>query len=174
MARFIKFNIMNSSGDFSSSGYRYVNVDDIESVTDVVGGGSGYAVQVVLKGGMSADGIQVAYTGSGVADNAVPATTSEISARVLTLLVQNSSIIFAGANTNDPATITDKTRMPGEAIMPSEAVRRAMSANPGGVAASAQLNLDGNGISVAQGGTAIQMYWNSFVIANTSPAPGAE
>tara|TARA_R110000824_G_scaffold260273_1_gene448914 strand:+ start:269 stop:775 length:507 start_codon:yes stop_codon:yes gene_type:complete len=168
MARFIKFNIMNASGDFSSSGNRYVNVDDIESVTDVVGGGSGYAVQVVLKGGMSADGIQVAYTGSGAADNAVPATTSEISARVLTLLVQNSSIIFAGANTNDPATITDKTRMPGEAI------RRAMSANPGGVAASAQLNLDGNGISVAQGGTAIQMYWNSFVIANTSPAPGAE
>ena len=168
MARFIKFNIMNASGDFSSSGNRYVNVDDIESVTDVVGGGSGYAVQVVLKGGMSADGIQVAYTGSGVADNAVPATTSEISARVLTLLVQNSSIIAAGANTNDPAAITDKTRMPGEAI------RRAMSANPGGVAASAQLNLDGNGISVAQGGTAIQMYWNSFVIANTSPAPGAE
>ena len=167
MARFIKFNIMNASGDFSTSGNRYVNVDDIESVTDVVGGGSGYAVQVVLKGGMSADGIQVAYTGSGAADNAVPATTSEISARVLTLLVQNSSIIAAGANTSDPVTITDKTRMPGEAI------RRAMSANPGGVAASAQLNLDGDGISVAQGGTAIQMYWNSFAIANTSPAPAS-
>ena len=167
MARFIKFNIMNSSGDFSSSGYRYVNVDDIESVTDVVGGGPGYAVQVVLKGGMSAASIQAAYTGSGATDTAIGATTSEISARVLTLLVQNSSIIAAGANTADPATITDKTRMPGEAI------RRAMSANPGGVAASAQLNLDGNGISVAQGGTAIQMYWNSFAIANTSPAPAS-
>ena len=59
-------------------------------------------------------------------------------------------------------------------LIPEALVNFSMSANPGGVAASAQLNLDGNGISVAQGGTAVQMYWNSFAIANTSPAPAAE
>ena len=171
MARFIKFNINNSgAGVDATSGPRYVNVDDIESVTDLVtpGVGSGYAVQVVLKGCVGA-GIQTANDVNYGEDlpQGVLAITSEISARVLTLLVQNSSIIAAGAASADPAVITNKTRMPGEAI------RRAMSANPGGVAATAQLGLDGNGVSVAQGGTALQMYWNSFAIATASPAPAS-
>ncbi len=164
MARFIKFNILNSgAGLTAASGARYVNVDDIESVTDVIGGGSGYAVQIVLKGYTGA-GIQSANNVNYGADSAqgILAVTSEMSARVITLLVQTSSTIAAGANTADPTTITVASNMP------SEAVRRAMSANPGGVVASAQLGRDGAG-TVAQN----QMYWNSFAIANTSPAPAA-
>ena len=164
MARFIKFNIMNSDADFSSSGFRYVNVDDIESVTDVIGGASGYAVQIVLKELVGA-GIQAANNVNYFADaeQGLNAVTSEVSARVITLLVQNSAIIAAGANTANPVAITLAPNMP------SEAVRRAMSANPGGVAASAQLGFDGGGVR----GTDNQMYWNSFAVANTSPVPAA-
>jgi len=165
MAKFIKFDIQNTGvGVSADSGSRYVNVEDIESVTDVIGGGSGYAVQIVLKG----------YTGAGIqsannvnygvdAAQGILAVTSEMSARVITLLVQTSTAIAAGANSADPDTITV------EGNMPSQAVRRAMSANPGGVVASAQLGLDGGGVR----GTDTQMYWNSFAIANTSPAPAA-
>ena len=80
MARFIKFNIQNSgNGLDAGSGWRYVNVDDIESVYDGLTGGDGTVdkVTVVLKGS-NASGVQAAYTGSGDANNAVSATTSEI------------------------------------------------------------------------------------------------
>ena len=75
MAKFIKFNIQNSgNGLNATSGFRYVDVKDIESVTDVIGGGPGYAVQVVLKG--------LASFAPGHADGAaVPADT--IGGRVL-------------------------------------------------------------------------------------------
>ena len=86
-----------------------------------------------------------------------------MSARVITLLVQTDVTIAAGANSADPGAITV------EGNMPSVAVRKAMSANPGGVVATAQLGLDGGGVR----GTDSQMYWNSFAIANTSPAPAA-
>ena len=154
MAKFIKFNIQNSgNGLNATSGFRYVNVDDIESVTDVIGGGPGYAVQVVLKG--------LASFAPGHADGAaVPADT--IGGRVLTLQVQTSAAIAAGANSADPAAITVAGNMPSQAIL------RAMSANPGGVAASAQLGRDGAGLAANA-----QMYWNSFAIANDVTLPAA-
>ena len=43
--------------------------------------------------------------------------------------------------------------------MPSQAIIKAMTANPGGVAATAQLGLDGGGVR----GTDEQMYWDSAV-----------
>ena len=52
--------------------------------------------------------------------------------------------------------------------MPSQAILKAMSANPGGVAASAQLGKDGAGASADA-----QMYWNSFAIASNVTLPAA-
>ncbi len=156
MAKFIKFNIQNSgNGLDASSGFRYVNVEDIESVTDVIGGGSGYAVQVVLKG-------LAGVTAAAAATSDAGQTLGTIGGRVLTLLVQTSVSIAAGANSADPAAITVAGNMPSQAIL------KAMSANPGGVAASAQLGKDGAGLAANA-----QMYWNSFAIANDVTLPAA-
>jgi hypothetical protein len=154
MAKFIKFNIQNSgNGLDATSGFRYVDVKDIESVTDVIGGGPGYAVQIVLKG--------LASFAPGHANDAtVPPDT--VGGRVLTLAVQTSVAIAAGANSADPAAITVAGNMPSQAIL------KAMSANPGGVAASAQLGRDGAGLTANA-----QMYWNSFTIANAVVLPAA-
>ena len=46
--------------------------------------------------------------------------------------------------------------------MPSQAIIKAMTANPGGVAATAQLGLDGGGVR----GTDEQMYWDSAVFSS--------
>jgi hypothetical protein len=43
-----------------------------------------------------------------------------------------------------------------------------MSANPGGVAAAAQLSRDGDGET-----SDAQMVWNQFTISNTSPVPAS-
>ena len=153
MAKFIKFNIQNSgNGLNATSGFRYVNVEDIESVTDVIGGGPGYAVQIVLKGIAS-----FAPTGYIAGD-----LGSTLGGRVLTLAVQTSIAIAAGANSSDPAAITVAGNMPSQAVL------KAMSANPGGVAASAQLGRDGAGLTANA-----QMYWNSFTIANDVTLPSA-
>jgi hypothetical protein len=156
MAKFIKFNIQNSgNGLNATSGFRYVNVEDIESVTDVIGGGSGYAVQIVLKGlaGVTSAAAQVSDAGQ---------TVGTLGGRVLTLLVQTSVAIAAGANSADPAAITVAGNMPSQAIL------KAMSANPGGVTASAQLGRDGAGLTANA-----QMYWNSFAIASDVTLPAA-
>jgi hypothetical protein len=153
MAKFIKFNIQNSgNGLDATSGFRYVDVKDIESVTDVIGGGPGYAVQVVLKGNV---GLAPALAAGAQA-------ASTLGGRVLTLAVQTSVAIAAGANSADPAAITVAGNMPSQAIL------KAMSANPGGVAASAQLGRDGAGLTANA-----QMYWNSFTIANAVVLPAA-
>ena len=153
MAKFIKFNIQNSgNGVNATSGFRYVNVDDIESVTDVIGGGPGYAVQVVLKG--LASFAPAGYIAGDLA--------STVGGRVLTLEVQTSVAQAAGGGGADPAAITVAGNMPSQAIL------KAMSANPGGVAASAQLGRDGAGLTANA-----QMYWNSFTIANDVTLPSA-
>ena len=158
MARFIKFNIQNDgNGLTAGSGWRYVNVDDIESVYDGLTGGAGTVdkVTVVLKGSNASS---VAAAAANQEAAARPAVTSEISGRVLVLQVRASATIGAGAGTNKPTAIT----VAGD--MPSMAIRKAMSANPGGVAAAAQLGKDGAGA---------QMVWNQFTISNTSPVPAS-
>ena len=153
MARFIKFNIQNEgNGLTAGSGWRYVNVDDIESVYDGLTGGDGTVdkVTVVLKGSNASN------VASGQADG--DAITSQISGRVLVLQVRADATIAAGAGSNKPTAIT----VAGD--MPSMAIRKAMSANPGGVAAAAQLGKDGAGV---------QMVWNQFTISNTSPVPAS-
>ena len=156
MAKFIKFNIQNSgNGLDATSGFRYVNVEDIESVTDVIGAPAGYAVQIVLKG---LSGVTAAAAATSDAGSVV----GTIGGRVLTLEVQTSVSIAAGAGTADPAAITVAGNMPSQAIL------KAMSANPGGVAASAQLGKDGAGLAANA-----QMYWNSFAIASNVALPAA-
>ncbi len=164
MARFIKFNIQNDgNGLTAGSGWRYVNVDDIESVYDGLTGGAGTVdkVTVVLKGS-NASTVSAAYTLSGGGDGTATAQTSEISGRVLVLQVRTDATIAAGAGTNKPAAITVAGNMP------SMAIRKAMSANPGGVAAAAQLSRDGDGAT-----SDAQMVWNQFTISNTSPVPAS-
>ena len=157
MARFIKFNIKNDeNGLTAGSGWRYVNVDDIESVYDGLTGGDGTVdkVTVVLKGS-NASGVA---SGQDTGD----AITSQISGRVLVLEVRTDATIAAGAGTNKPAAITVASNMP------SMAIRKAMSANPGGVAAAAALGKDGDGET-----SDAQMVWNQFTISNTSPVPAS-
>jgi len=157
MARFIKFNIQNDgNGLTAGSGWRYVNVDDIESVYDGLTGGDGTVdkVTVVLKGSNA--------SGIAAGQDTTDAITSEISGRVLVLQVRTDATISAGAGTNKPVAITKAENMP------SQAIRKAMSANPGGVVAAASLGKDGNG-----GASDNQMVWNQFTISNTSPLPAS-
>tara|TARA_R110001606_G_scaffold339515_2_gene487602 strand:- start:529 stop:987 length:459 start_codon:yes stop_codon:yes gene_type:complete len=148
MAKFIKFKIQNATTLAAGGDYArdvLVNVDDIENVADAVNGGV-YTAIVTLKG--------IASQNAGHADAAtVPADT--IGGRILTVTVSTS----ASAAVN-PAAITVSQNMPSQAIV------RALTANPGGVAASAQLSVDGNGIVAAQGGTAVQMYWSGAAFSS--------
>tara|TARA_R100001224_G_C4020712_1_gene149218 strand:+ start:758 stop:1189 length:432 start_codon:yes stop_codon:yes gene_type:complete len=143
MAKFIKFNISNTS-DLWDGGVRYVNVDQIESVYDVVSGGA-YSVQIVLSDYVGLDD-----------------TSDTVGGRVITI-VAKKAIIARGAGGNDPDAITVAGNMPSQAVL------KAMSANPGGVVASAQLNKDGAG-----GKDDDQMYWNSFAIQNSTDLPIAK
>ena len=149
MAKFIKFKIQNATTLAAGGDYArdvLVNVDDIENVADAVSGAGVYTAIVTLKGIVSQN--------IGHADGAavVPDT---IGGRILTVTVSTS----ASAAVN-PAAITVSQNMPSQAIV------RALTANPGGVAASAQLSVDGNGIVAAQGGTAVQMYWSGAAFSS--------
>ena len=97
---------------------------------------------------------QVTYDVPAVVAGA--STIGTLNGRTITLGVS----IASNAATN-PVAITVQRNMP------SQAVFAALSANPGGVIASAQLGLDGNGIAPGVGGgTATQMYWRTFTIAS--------
>ena len=144
MAKFVKFKIQNATTLAAGGNYArdvLVNIDDIENVADAVNGGV-YTAIVTLKGIVGLE--------AGHADGAtVPAGT--IGGRILTLTVSTSST--AAVN---PTAITVSGNMPSQAIM------KAMTANPGGVAASAQLGLDGGGVRP----TDDQMYWSSAVFSS--------
>ena len=143
MAKFIKFNIQNTN-DLWDKGVRYVNVDQIESVYDVVAGGA-YSVQIVLSDYVGLDD-----------------TSDTVGGRVLTVTAKKAIIARGGAG-DDPDTITVAGNMPSQAVL------KAMSANPGGVVASAQLSKDGAG-----GSSDDQMYWNSFAMKSSTDLPIAK
>ena len=139
MAKFIKFKIQNATAATAGGNWGgrdvLLNVDDIENVADVVNGGA-YSVIVTLKGIVGLDNEAAAAT---------------IGGRILTLTVSTST---TGAV--NPTAITVDGNMPSQAIM------RALTANPGGVAASAQLGLDGGGVRPADD----QMYWSGAVFSS--------
>lgn len=144
MAKFIKFKISNGTTLAAGGNYArdvLVNIDDIENVADAVNGGV-YTAIVTLKGIV---GLEAGHANGAT----VPPGT--IGGRILTLRVSTSAT--AAAN---PTAITVSGNMPSQAII------KAMTANPGGVAATAQLGLDGGGVR----GTDEQMYWDSAVFSS--------
>ena len=144
MAKFVKFKISNGTTLAAGGNYArdvLVNIDDIENVADAVNGGV-YTAIVTLKGIV---GLEAGHANGAT----VPAGT--IGGRILTLTVSTSAT--AAVN---PTAITVSGNMPSQAIM------KAMTANPGGVAASAQLGLDGGGVRP----TDDQMYWSSAVFSS--------
>ncbi len=156
MAKFVKFKIANNNatlavgGDYSRD--VLVNVDDIENVADVVAAGN-YSVIVTLKGIVGLDAAQTINYGAD-ADQTVAAGT--IGGRILTLQVSKSPIGTATpANADEPVAITVPANMPSQSII------KALTANPGGVAASCQLGKDGAGLPSSN-----QMYWSSAVFSS--------
>ena len=141
MAKFIKFRVANATTLAAGGDYArdvLVNVDDIENVADAVSGGGVYTTIVTLKGMV------------GLSDAAIANAT--IGGRILTLTLSTSAI--AAGN---PTAITVSQNMPSQSIV------RALTANPGGVAASAQLSKDGAGL-VANN----QMYWSSAIFSSVN------
>jgi len=143
MAKFIKFKINNATAPGAGGNWGgrdvLIGVDDIENVSDAVSGGGAYSVVVTLKSFV------------GLSDDAIANAT--IGGRILTLTVSTS--ISAAVN---PTAITV------DANMPSQSIVRAMTANPGGIAASAQLGLDGGGVRP----TDDQMYWSGAVFSSVN------
>ena len=145
MAKFVKFKIENatapgSGGDWGGRDV-LIPVSDIENIADNVAVGV-YTAIITLKSGL-------ATYNAGHADGAtVPADS--IAGRICTLTVSISQT----AATNPTAVTVDGN-------MPSQAIVKALTANPGGVAAAAQLGLDGGGVR----GTDDQMYWSSAVFS---------
>ena len=142
--KFVKFKISNGTTLAAGGNYArdvLVNIDDIENVADAVNAGV-YTAIVTLKGIV---GLEAGHANGAT----VPAGT--IGGRILTLRVSTSSTTAV-----NPTAITVSGNMPSQSIM------KAMTANPGGVAASAQLGLDGGGVR----GTDDQMYWDSAVFSS--------
>ena len=138
MAKFIKFKISNAASLATAGDYArdvLVNIDDIENVADAVNTNV-YTAVVTLKGIVGLDNEAAAAT---------------IGGRILTLTVSTSA-----------TTAVNPTPITVSGNMPSQAIIKAMTANPGGVAASAQLGLDGGGVRPADD----QMYWSSAVFSS--------
>tara|TARA_R110000744_G_scaffold190311_1_gene309424 strand:+ start:155 stop:604 length:450 start_codon:yes stop_codon:yes gene_type:complete len=144
MAKFVKIHIVNatapgSGGDWGGRDV-LIPVSDIENIADNTAAGV-YTAIITLKSGITG----VAPAGYIAGDLA-----STVAGRICTLTVSTSQT----AATNPTAVTVDGN-------MPSQAIVKALTANPGGVAATAQLALDGAGVR----GTAIQMYWSSAVFS---------
>jgi len=143
MAKFVKFKINNATAPGAGGNWGgrdvLIGVDDIENVSDVVSGGGAYSVVVTLKSFV------------GLSDAAIANAT--IGGRILTLTVSTS--LSAAVN---PTAVTVDGNMPSQSIV------RAMTANPGGIAASAQLGLDGGGVR----STDEQMYWSGAVFSSVN------
>ena len=127
MAKFIKFNIVNSS----AAATQKVHLLDVNNISDI--SYAGQTVSIVLRSPSGAFGVDTATAG--------------ISGRIVSLEVSTSKSSLSAA-----PTITNGSAAPDQAIV------KAMTANPGGVAATAQLGKD-------EAGTPLQMYWHSWNVA---------
>ena len=143
MSKFLKFNIVDSAA-LATQGTELVNVDQIQSVSYVVGTG---VLSLVLKGAVSSQaGYAIANDGSAT----VPATA--LSQRVINITVTTTKDGAAGI-----PTITNGSKSP------QKAVYAALTANPGGVQSTVQLGLD-------EAATPLQMYFSDFAIATEAIA----
>jgi hypothetical protein len=136
MAKFIKFRIDNAEALTGGAGQRDVllDVSKIESISDI---GAATSVVITLN----------EYVGL---DNEAAAAT--IGGRILTLTLGTNT---ASAPNGGGAAIVAPTVPSVYQNMPSQAVNKALTANPGGVSSQVQLALDGAGIR----GTDSQMYF---------------
>ena len=137
MSKFLKFNIVDS-GALATQGTELVNVDQIQSVSYVVGTG---VLSIILKGSIA---LQKAYTLAANGAGSVP--NVNYGYRVISITVRTTKDGSAGvpAITNGPKS-------------PQKAVYAAMTANPGGVQSTVQLGLD-------EAATPVQMYFSEFTI----------
>ena len=119
--------------DSSTPANQKVHLLDIDNIGDISYDGTN-KVSVVLKASAGAFGDAAASAG--------------LSVRVVELEVSTSKSSLAGP------TITNGAAAPDQAIV------KAMTANPGGVAASAQLGKD-------EASTPLQMYWHSWAVVTT-------
>ena len=129
MAKFIKFNIVDSSTPANQK----VHLLDIDNIGDISYDGTN-KVSVVLKAPAGAFGENAGSAG--------------LSARVVALEVSTSKSSLVNPS------ITNGAAAPDQAIV------KAMTANPGGVAATAQLGKD-------EAAAPKQMYWHSWAVGTT-------
>ena len=127
MAKFIKFNIVDSS----TLANQKVHLLDVDNISDI--SYAGQTVSIVLRSPSGAFGVDSASAG--------------ISGRIVSLEVSTSKSSLSSA-----PSITNGSAAPDQAII------KAMTANPGGVAATAQLGKD-------EAATPLQMYWHSWNVA---------
>tara|TARA_R100000742_G_C4274102_1_gene93936 strand:- start:813 stop:1217 length:405 start_codon:yes stop_codon:yes gene_type:complete len=129
MAQFVKFNIVDN-GDAAGLLAQGTRLLNSQHIGDVSYDATTGVVTVVLT----------APAGGN-------SQAAGIAARVLTSTVRTTQDGSAGI-----PTITDG------ASAPDKAIYKAMTANPGGVVATAQLGRD-------QAGTPLQMYWTTWAVA---------
>jgi hypothetical protein len=138
MSKFLKFNIVDS-GALATQGTELVNVDQIQSVSYVVGTG---VLSIILKGSIALQkGYAIANDGSASVPNV------NYGYRVISITVRTTKDGSAGI-----PTITNGAKSP------QKAVYAAMTANPGGVQSTVQLGLD-------EAATPIQMYFSDFAVS---------
>ena len=138
MAKFIKFRIDNAEALTGGNGQRDVllDVSKIESISD---GAAAATVIITLS----------EYVGLvGPPDAGGNPGPGAVGGRLLTLTTGTTTGSIA-------ATIVPPTVPSVYQNMPSQAVNKALTANPGGVSSQVQLALDGAGVR----GTALQMYF---------------
>ena len=141
MAKFIKFRIDNAETLTGGNGQRDVllDVSKIESISD---GAAAATVIITLS----------EYVGLSSAAGAELTVAGTVGGRILTLTTgtnTNSSPVSGAVAIIAPTVPTVFQNMP------SQAVNKALTANPGGVSSQVQLALDGAGVR----GTALQMYF---------------
>ncbi len=158
MAKFIKFRIDNAETLTGGNGQRDVllDVSKIESISDGTGAGA-------FNGSIIITLSEYVGLASSLAAGAQAAGT--VGGRILTLNLgtnTNSNPVSGGA---DGVAIAVPTVPSVYQNMPSQAVNKALTANPGGVSSQVQLALDGGGVR----GTDSQMYFvqASFSSSNT-------
>jgi len=154
MAKFIKFRIDNAETLTSGQGQRDVllDVSKIESIADGAAAGS---VVITLSEYVGLASILAAGADPGQA-------AGTVGGRILTL--------STGLNTNS-SPVTGAVAIVAPTVpsvyqnMPSQAVNKALTANPGGVSSQVQLALDGGGVR----GVDSQMYFvqAAFSSSNT-------
>ena len=137
MGKFIKFKVINAETLTSAGGQRDIllDVNKIESIADQVGG---LGVVITLS----------EYVGLASALASAASEAGTVGGRQLTLTLAtnaNSNPLTGGGSAVAIAAPTVPTT---PQAMASQIINKALTANPGGVASTVQLGLDGAGLQM--------------------------